>query len=157
MTLPSKTDFVLDPSIHFLNHGSFGACPRPVFESYQRWQAELERQPVAFLGRRATELLAASRAALAAYLGADADDLVYFPNPTTAINMVARNVVRLAAGGPRRASLGRAPRLSEAPVLEIPGAPAVARALADLTRLASRRSSLPSSAHRRNRRRRARP
>ena len=96
MSLPSKADFLLDPGIHFLNHGSFGACPRPVFETYQRWQAELERQPVEFLGRRATELLAASRAALAAYLGAAADDVVYFPNPTTAINMVARNVARLA-------------------------------------------------------------
>ena len=96
MSLSSKADFLLDPDIHFLNHGSFGACPRPVFETYQRWQAELERQPVEFLGRRATELLAASRAALAAYLGAAADDVVYFPNPTTAINMVARNVARLA-------------------------------------------------------------
>ena len=96
MSLPSKADFLLDPDIHFLNHGSFGACPRPVFEAYQRWQAELERQPVEFLGRRATELLAESRAALAAYLGAAADDVVYFPNPTTAINMVARNVARLA-------------------------------------------------------------
>ena len=98
MTLPSKADFLLDPDIHFLNHGSFGACPRPVFETYQRWQAELERQPVEFLGRRATDLLAVSRAALAAYLGAAADNVVYFPNPTTAINMVARN---LAAAGER--------------------------------------------------------
>ena len=96
MSHPSKADFLLDPGIHFLNHGSFGTCPRPVFETYQRWQAELERQPVEFLGRRATELLASSRAALAAYLGAAADDVVYFPNPTTAINMVARNVARLS-------------------------------------------------------------
>ena len=101
----SKADFLLDPDIHFLNHGSFGACPRPVFATYQGWQAELERQPVEFLGRRATELLAESRAALAAYLGAAADDVVYFPNPTTAINMVARNVARLAGdhgGSPLR-------------------------------------------------------
>ncbi len=89
-----KSLFLLDPDIHFLNHGSFGACPRPVFEEYQRWQAELERQPVAFLGRRVTGLLAESRAALAAYLGAAPDDLVYFPNPTTALNMVARNLAR---------------------------------------------------------------
>ena len=101
MSLPSKADFLLDPDIHFLNHGSFGACPRPVFEAYQRWQAELERQPVEFLGRRAADLLAESRAALAAYLGAAADDVVYFPNPTTAINMVARNVARLAVEGDR--------------------------------------------------------
>ena len=98
------SDFLLDPSIHFLNHGSFGACPRPVFETYQRWQVELERQPVEFLGRRAAELLAESRAALAAYLGAAADDVVYFPNPTTAINMVARNVARPASEGDRKGS-----------------------------------------------------
>jgi isopenicillin-N epimerase len=97
VSLPSKADFLLDPGIHFLNHGSFGACPRPVFETYQRWQAELERQPVEFLGRRATDLLAESRGALASYLGVAADDVVYFPNPTTAINMVARIVTRLAA------------------------------------------------------------
>jgi isopenicillin-N epimerase len=96
VSLPTKADFLLEPGIHFLNHGSFGACPRPVFEAYQRWQAELERQPVEFLGRRAADLLAESRAALAAYLGAAADDMIYFPNPTTAINVVARNVARLA-------------------------------------------------------------
>ena len=49
--------FLLDPDIVFLNHGSFGACPKPVFESYQRWQLELERNPVAFLGRRSGALL----------------------------------------------------------------------------------------------------
>jgi isopenicillin-N epimerase len=101
VSLPSKADFLLDPDIHFLNHGSFGACPRPVFEAYQRWQTELEQQPVEFLGRRAGDLLAESRAALAAYLGAAADEVVYFPNPTTAINMVARNVARLAVEGDR--------------------------------------------------------
>ncbi len=89
-----KLSFLLDPDIHFLNHGSFGACPRPVFEAYQYWQAELERQPVAFLGRRVNDLLAESRSALAAYLGAAADDVVYFPNPTTALNMVIRNLAR---------------------------------------------------------------
>jgi isopenicillin-N epimerase len=87
-----KSYFLLDPDIVFLNHGSFGACPRPVFDTYQNWQRELERQPVAFLGRQATALMANAREKLAAYLGAAADDVVYFPNPTTAINMVARSL-----------------------------------------------------------------
>lgn len=87
-----KDLFLLDPDVVFLNHGSFGACPRPVFEDYQRWQRELERQPVEFLGRRATSLLAEARAALAAYVHADPDEVVYFPNPTTAVNMVARSL-----------------------------------------------------------------
>ncbi len=89
-----SNDFLLDPGIHFLNHGSFGACPRPVFDVYQRWQRELEAQPVEFLGRRVGDLLQESRAALAAYLGTARDDVVYFTNPTTAMNMVARNLFR---------------------------------------------------------------
>ncbi|MBI3243678.1 MAG: aminotransferase class V-fold PLP-dependent enzyme [Chloroflexi bacterium] len=92
MTNLLKSHFLLDPNIVFLNHGSFGACPRPVFETYQNWQRELERQPVEFLGRQITELMADSRAKLAAYLGSAADDLVYFPNPTTALNGVARSL-----------------------------------------------------------------
>ena len=76
----------------FLNHGSFGACPRPVFEEYQRWQRELERQPVEFLGRRYDDLTGAARARLAAYLGAPADDLVFVPNATAGMNVVARSL-----------------------------------------------------------------
>ena len=87
-----KDQFLLDPDLVFLNHGSFGACPRPVFETYQRWQRELEQQPVEFLGRRAVDLLAQARARLAEYLGVAARDVVYFPNPTTALNMVARSL-----------------------------------------------------------------
>ena len=84
--------FLLDPEVAFLNHGSFGACPAPVFAAYQNWQRELERQPVEFLGRRAAPLLAEARAQLAAYVGAAANDVVFFPNPTTAMNMVVRSL-----------------------------------------------------------------
>jgi isopenicillin-N epimerase len=87
-----KPHFLLDPDVIFLNHGSFGACPRPVFAEYQRWQLELERQPVEFLARRITALMAEARARLADYLGAAADDVIYFPNPTTAMNMAAGNL-----------------------------------------------------------------
>ena len=87
-----KSEFLLDPDIVFLNHGTFGACPKPVFDEYQRWQLELERRPVEFLGRRITAQLAEARAKLAGYVGAAADEVVYFPNPTTAINMVARSL-----------------------------------------------------------------
>lgn len=86
------TDFLLDPKIIFLNHGSFGATPKYVFETYQKWQYEMERQPVEFLGRRASDLLFASRQKLAAYLGTAPDNLVYVTNATTAINTVARSL-----------------------------------------------------------------
>ena len=87
-----RARFLLRPEVTFLNHGSFGACPRPVFERYQQLQLELEGQPVEFLGRRQRDLMAESRAALAAYLGADADEVVYHPNVTSALNVVARSL-----------------------------------------------------------------
>lgn len=92
-----RDEFLLDPDVVFLNHGSFGACPRTVFEVYQRWQLELERQPVAFLGRRLDDLLATARADLAAYVGTHADNLVFVPNATIGLNTVARSL-HLQAG-----------------------------------------------------------
>jgi len=84
--------FLLDPTVTFLNHGSFGATPRPVFKEYQRWQRELEKQPVEFLGRRMTGLMAESRAALGDYLGTQADNLVYTQNVTISLNIVAHSL-----------------------------------------------------------------
>ena len=84
--------FLLRPGVVYLNHGSFGACPRPVFERYQAWQRELETEPVEFLGRRFTELMGDARAALAAFVGAGPDDLVFVPNATTGLNAVARSL-----------------------------------------------------------------
>jgi isopenicillin-N epimerase len=92
-----RKSFLLDPSVTFLNHGSFGATPKPVFDEYQRWQVELERQPVEFMGRRFTGLMAEARAALGNYLGAHADNLVYTQNVTISINIVARSL-NLGAG-----------------------------------------------------------
>lgn len=84
-----RAEFLLDPDIVFLNHGSFGACPRPVFEVYQAWQRELERQPVALLGRRFPDLMRAARTHLARHVGCHPDDVVYVPNATHGVNIVA--------------------------------------------------------------------
>lgn len=92
-----KQQFLLDPSVTFLNHGSFGATPRPVFREYQRWQRELENQPVEFIGRRHNDLMHESREVLAAYLGTQAENLVYTQNVTISMNIVARSL-ELGAG-----------------------------------------------------------
>ena len=91
MTKPAhiRDEFLLDADVVFLNHGSFGACPRAVFERYQEWQLELERQPVQFIGRRLDALLADARAALGAYVNADPDDLVFVQNATAGVNLAA--------------------------------------------------------------------
>ena len=89
--------YLLDPDVIFLNHGSFGATPRTVFDTYQSWQRRLEWQPVRFLGTELAGHLAEARAALGDILGADAADLVYIPNATFGVNVVARSL-RLGAG-----------------------------------------------------------
>ena len=94
---PLKQYFLLDPTICFLNHGSFGATPKPVFDEYQRWQRELEYQPVEFMGRRFTRLMAESRAVLGEYLGTHANNLVYTQNVTISMNIVACSL-KLGAG-----------------------------------------------------------
>jgi len=87
-----KDLFLLDPQVVFLNHGSFGACPRPVFEKYQDWQLQLERQPVQFLGVELDNYLHRSRQVLGEYLHTPAEDLVYIPNATHGVNIVARSL-----------------------------------------------------------------
>ncbi len=92
MTRTLKAEYLLKPDLVFLNHGSFGACPRPVFEVYQNWQRELELDPVSFIGRRLPSLLEEARGKLAAYLGVDSGEVVFFTNPTTAFNMALRSL-----------------------------------------------------------------
>ena len=84
-----RSQFLLDPDVVYLNHGAYGACPEPVFAVYQERQRELEFNPTAFLGERIGSLLADARAALGAYVHADADDLVFVPNATTGVNLAA--------------------------------------------------------------------
>jgi isopenicillin-N epimerase len=84
-----RDEFLLDPEIVFLNHGSFGACPRDVFARYQEWQLELERRPIEFLARRLDGLLAEARGALGEYVNADPDDLVFVQNATAGVNLAA--------------------------------------------------------------------
>lgn len=84
--------FHLDPDIVFLNHGSYGACPKPVFEAYQQYQKDLEIHPVQFMQERVYELLEQSRSALGDYINCHKDDLVYIPNPTHAVGTIIHNV-----------------------------------------------------------------
>ncbi|MHB1319688.1 MAG: aminotransferase class V-fold PLP-dependent enzyme, partial [Anaerolineae bacterium] len=97
MVEPLKDLFLLDPDVVYLNHGSYGACPRPVFEVYQSFQRDLERNPVGFYGRSQPGLLTEARAALGAYLGVTGDDIVYFPNPTSAVRTLCASL-QLAPG-----------------------------------------------------------
>ncbi|MFN8549560.1 MAG: aminotransferase class V-fold PLP-dependent enzyme [Candidatus Eisenbacteria bacterium] len=89
--------WALDPEVTFLNHGSFGACPRAVLEAQSRFRAQLESEPVRFFVRELEPLLESSRATLADFVGASPDDLVFVPNATAGVNTVLSSL-RFAAG-----------------------------------------------------------
>jgi isopenicillin-N epimerase len=97
ITLPQvgvpKELWCLDPSITFLNHGSFGACPRPVLRKQAELREELEREPVSFMKRGFQERVDQARNVLATFLGAEADGLAFVPNATTGANTVLRSLV----------------------------------------------------------------
>ncbi len=86
-----KDQFLLRDDITYLNFGSFGACPKPVFTKYQQFQLELEQEPVQFIGVQGLQYLKKSRIALGTYLNAAPNDLVYVANPTFAVNIIAKS------------------------------------------------------------------
>ena len=87
-----KSQFLLDETITFLNHGSFGACPKPIFEEYQRLQLELEKEPVNFIQKKLPVYLIEAKKPLAKFIGCDAEDFFFTPNPTFAVNTIMRSL-----------------------------------------------------------------
>jgi isopenicillin-N epimerase len=88
MTL--RNDFLLTRDWRLLNNGSFGACPIPVFETYQRWQRTFEQHPHVYMNKT-HEMLAEARSALAAYLGTEKQNLGFVTNATMGVNVFAHS------------------------------------------------------------------
>jgi isopenicillin-N epimerase len=84
----SKDDFKLRKDIHFLNHGSYGACPKILLDEQKKWINLMEEQPVLFF-RELASRMQESRQALADYVGAKAPNICYVTNSTFAVNVVA--------------------------------------------------------------------
>jgi isopenicillin-N epimerase len=84
--------FLLDPEVVYLNHGSFGACPRVLLESQRELQATLEREPVDFMARHWEGRMDEVRRALGAFVGANPDDLALVTNATAGVNTVLRSM-----------------------------------------------------------------
>ena len=92
-----KSQFLLYNNITFLNHGSFGACPKPIFEEFQRLQLELEREPVNFIQKKLPIYLKEAKKPLAKFIDCNEEDFFFTPNPTFAVNTIMRSL-NLQAG-----------------------------------------------------------
>ena len=88
-----KNLFQLREDITFLNFGSFGACPKEIFEDYMQWQYLLEKEPVQFITRNGYEYIKKAAIALAEFIHCSPEDLIFVPNPTHAINLIAKNII----------------------------------------------------------------
>jgi isopenicillin-N epimerase len=88
----SYEPWTLDPGVAFLNHGSFGACPRPVLERQAQFRSLMEAEPVRFMLLELPALLDASRRRLASLLRADEGDLAFVTNATSGVNAVLRSL-----------------------------------------------------------------
>ena len=87
-----KSLFLLDKETIHLNHGSFGACPKPIFDALISWQKKLEFNPAKFLAFDIFVHLEKSRESLSEYINCDKNDIVFFPNPSTALNTVIKSL-----------------------------------------------------------------
>ncbi|HYK46108.1 MAG TPA: aminotransferase class V-fold PLP-dependent enzyme [Parafilimonas sp.] len=87
-----KEKFLLNRDIVYLNHGSYGACPKAIFQDYQNWQVKLEAEPVQFLTKKYYDALSVSKQALAEFIGCNNDDFFFLQNPTTAMNQVVKSL-----------------------------------------------------------------
>lgn len=87
-----KSEWLLDDRITFLNHGSFGALPRCVFEEQTRWRLRIEAEPIELLARRGPEMLAEAKRAVSAWLGMAPDDFGLVTNATEGVNAVLRSL-----------------------------------------------------------------
>ncbi len=89
---PFAVHWDLDPAVTFLNHGSFGGCPRVVVAAQRAIQDELEREPVRFLHRELERRLDVAREALCEVVDCDPQDLVFVRNATEGVNTVLRSL-----------------------------------------------------------------
>jgi isopenicillin-N epimerase len=89
---PHRHHWLLEEGVTFLNHGSFGACPRVVLDEQSRLREQMEREPLRFLWREIEDRIDAARGELARFLGASADDLAFVSNATSAVNAVVRSL-----------------------------------------------------------------
>ncbi len=99
MNNPYKELWGLDPSIVFLNHGSFGATPKSIQAVQARWRSTMEDDPVYFMTELAPSLIRQSATMLASFLHTSAEQVVFVENATTGVNTVLRSLLPTLRAG----------------------------------------------------------
>ena len=92
-----RDQWLLAEGLTFLNHGSFGAIPRVVFDAQTDWRRRIEADPIEMLGRQCEALVEAAKVPVGRRLGMAAGDFGFVTNATEGINAVIRGLP-LAAG-----------------------------------------------------------
>lgn len=87
-----QSNWLLDDAITFLNHGSFGACPREVLAAQDAWRAKMEARPIEFLDRTLEDAFQTAREKIAPFLGLPRDDFAFVTNATSGVNAVLRSL-----------------------------------------------------------------
>lgn len=84
--------WALDPGAIYLNHGSFGACPKYILEKQNEYRNMLEAQPMSFLVRQLEGLMSSAKEKISAFVHADPADLVFVQNATAGVNTVFKSL-----------------------------------------------------------------
>jgi isopenicillin-N epimerase len=87
-----RHEWGLDPDFLTVNHGSYGATPLVVRAEQDRWRKRMEAQPTWFFFLEVPGALREAAGALARFLSAEAEDVVFVPNATTGANAVLRSL-----------------------------------------------------------------
>ena len=92
MAIGKRDWFMLDEKTVYLTHGTFGGCLKTAFDNRIKWHKKIESDPFDFINNHAFNDLQHSRKFLSDYLNCNYQDLVYFPNPSTALNAVIKSI-----------------------------------------------------------------
>jgi isopenicillin-N epimerase len=83
---------MLKPGLTFLNHGSFGAVPRAVFDAQTERRAKIEAEPIELLGRRSAELIEVAKVPIGQMLGMKPENFGFVTNATDGVNAILRSL-----------------------------------------------------------------
>ena len=87
-----RSHWLLRPEIAYLNHGSFGACPKVILNKQIEYRNMLEEEPVQFMVCELPDLLWRTQKVIGDFVCAPAEDIVLVQNATEGVNAVLQSI-----------------------------------------------------------------